>query len=169
MSEKKTEGELTHLTPEGDLNMVDVGDKGISVRTARAEAVVSMRAETARALLERRLKKGDAYTVARLAGIQAAKETARLIPLCHPLQVEKIDVVLDPPNEAERCEKKSTVRIESFVRCESKTGVEMEALTAVAVASLTLYDMCKAIDRSMEVVSIRLLEKTGGQEDFRVT
>lgn len=160
--------DLTHLTPGGDLSMVDVGDKEVTTRTARAEAVVRMETATAKALSERKLKKGDAYAVAKIAGIQAAKETGRLIPLCHTLQIEKVDVTLDDPIAEAPPSEKSTVRIESFVRVHAKTGVEMEALTAVSVAALTLYDMCKAMDKGIEVVSIRLLEKTGGKSDLSV-
>jgi cyclic pyranopterin phosphate synthase len=159
--------ELTHLTPGGDLTMVDVGDKEPTTRTARAEAVVRMETATAKALSERKLKKGDAYAVAKIAGIQAAKETARLIPLCHNLHIEKVDVTLDEPMPDKGLADKSTVRIESFVRVHAKTGVEMEALVAVSVAALTLYDMCKAMDKGIEVVSIKLLEKTGGRSDLK--
>jgi cyclic pyranopterin phosphate synthase len=159
--------ELSHLDERGNPRMVDVGDKAITLRTARAEAVVRMNRETAEALAARSLKKGDAFTVAQIAGIQAAKETSRLIPLCHPLPLDKIDVDFESPDPDPDNPEKVLIRVTSFLRCEAKTGVEMEALTAVSVAALALYDMCKAIDRRMEVASIRLVEKTGGKEDFR--
>ncbi|MCA9434277.1 MAG: cyclic pyranopterin monophosphate synthase MoaC [Candidatus Omnitrophica bacterium] len=155
--------DLTHLTSEGDLHMVDVGDKSVTTRVARAEAVLQMKKETAEAIRARTLKKGDAFTVAKIAGINAAKETARLIPLCHTLPIEKVDVQIE---EMDSAAEDARFRIESLVRCEGKTGVEMEALTAVSVAALTFYDMCKAIDREMEVVRIRLIEKRGGKSDF---
>lgn len=156
--------DLTHVGPEGDLRMVDVGDKARTTRTARAEATILMKPETAEAILSRSLKKGDVFAVAKIAGINAAKETARLIPLCHTLQIEKVDVQIEPAPASESGD--ARFRIESFVRCEGKTGVEMEALTAVSVAALTIYDMCKAIDREMQVESIRLLEKTGGATNY---
>lgn len=161
MNESK---DLTHVGPEGDLRMVDVGDKERTTRTARAVAMVRMKPETAEAILARSLKKGDVFAVAKIAGVNAAKETARLIPLCHSLHLEKIDVRIEPAAPSESGE--AGFRIESFVRCEGKTGVEMEALTAVSVAALAMYDMCKAIDREMRVESIRLLEKTGGKSNY---
>ena len=158
--------QLSHVTPEGDLHMVDVGDKRATTRIARAEAILRMKKETAFAIRERSLKKGDVFAVAKVAGINAAKETARLIPLCHSILIEKVEIEIEEYDL--QSETEAGYRVQSTVRCEGKTGVEMEALTAVSVAALTIYDMCKAIDRGMEVVRIRLLEKSGGRTDFVV-
>jgi len=137
--------------------MVDVSAKAVTEREAVARGEVSMRPATLTAIASGEVPKGDVLAVARLAGIMAAKRTADLVPLCHPLPLSHVDVVLtaDPAG--------SRVRIESRVRVAARTGVEMEALTAVAVAALTLYDMCKAIDRDMTLGSIRLVEKRGGR------
>ncbi len=156
--------QLSHVTSEGDLQMVDVGDKNITTRVARAVAILKMKKETAEAIRARSLKKGDVFAVSKIAGINAAKETARLIPLCHTLQLEKVDIQINEEDSEDGAY--SVFRLESYVRCEAKTGVEMEALTAVSVASLTFYDMCKAIDKEMEVVGIRLIEKSGGKSDY---
>ncbi len=145
---------LTHLDEAGAAHMVDVGEKPVTRRRAVAEAVVRMRPETLAMIAEGRAPKGDVFAVARIAGIQAAKRTADLIPLCHPLPITAASVDLVP------CE--SSVRITAVVETDGKTGIEMEALTAAAVAALALYDMCKAIDRGMTVDGVRLLEKTGG-------
>lgn len=148
--------ELTHLDAQGQAHMVDVGAKPQSERFASARAVVVMAPETLRAIREGAIKKGDVLTVARIAGIMAAKRTAELIPLCHPLALTHVDVqlVLDEATQA--------VQITGTARTTGKTGVEMEALTAVTVAALTIYDMAKAIDRSMRIEGIALLEKRGG-------
>jgi len=148
--------ELTHFSPDGASRMVDVGEKSISRRTARAEGVVLMQAETLRILQDRKFSKGDVLEVARLAGIMATKRTADLIPLCHVLPLERVEVQYSFLGE-------SGVRVEVSVSTEAKTGVEMEALTAVSVTCLTIYDMCKSVDRGMEINGIRLLEKTGGR------
>jgi cyclic pyranopterin phosphate synthase len=137
--------------------MVDVSAKGVTAREAVARGEVTMQAATLAAIAAGGVPKGDVLAVARLAGIMAAKRTADLIPLCHPLPLSHVDVELTPDPGGLR------VRIESRVRVEARTGVEMEALTAVAVAGLTLYDMCKAIDRGMTIGPIRLLEKRGGR------
>jgi cyclic pyranopterin monophosphate synthase len=137
--------------------MVDVSAKGVTAREAVARGEVTMRATTLAAIAAGGLPKGDVLAVARLAGIMAAKRTADLVPLCHPLPLSHVDVELTPDPGGAR------VRVESRVRVEARTGVEMEALTAVAVACLTLYDMCKAIDRGMTIGSIRLIEKRGGR------
>jgi len=137
--------------------MVDVSAKGVTAREAVARGEVTMQAATLAAIAAGGVPKGDVLAVARLAGIMAAKRTADLIPLCHPLPLSHIDVELTPDPGGSR------VRIESRVRVEARTGVEMEALTAVAVAGLTLYDMCKAIDRGMTIGPIRLVEKRGGR------
>ena len=136
--------------------MVDVGEKAVTRRTARAEGFVLMQPETLRLIRDRGVAKGDVLEVARLAGIMATKRTAELIPLCHVLPLEKANVQYSFPTE-------NKVRVEVSVSTEAKTGVEMEALTAVSVTCLTIYDMCKSVDRGMEISSIRLLEKTGGR------
>ena len=137
--------------------MVDVSAKNVTAREAVARGEVAMRPETLAAIAAGEMPKGDVLAVARLAGIMAAKRTADLVPLCHPLPLSHVDVRLTPDPDGAR------VRIESRVRVEARTGVEMEALTAVAVAGLTLYDMCKAIDRDMRIGAIRLVEKRGGR------
>ena len=143
---------LTHVDDAGRARMVDVGDKPPQRRTARAEGFIALAPETLRLIAESRMKKGDVLTVAQVAGIQAAKRTAELIPLCHTLTLEKVDVQLRPAAGG--------VAATSEVRCTGKTGVEMEALTAVSVALLAVYDMCKAVDRDMRIGEIRLIEKT---------
>lgn len=148
--------EFTHFSSDGASRMVDVGEKAVTRRTARAEGFVLMQPETLRLIRDRGLAKGDVLEVARLAGIMATKRTAELIPLCHVLPLEKADVQYSFPTE-------NSVRVEVCVSSEAKTGVEMEALTAVSVTCLTIYDMCKSVDRGMEISSIRLLEKTGGR------
>ncbi len=147
---------FSHLDEEGRARMVDVGDKPATRRTARATGRVTMAPETLRLLAARELPKGDVLAVARVAGIMAAKETARLVPLCHPLNIENVAVDFNLDEE------RAIVHIEAAVSLTGKTGVEMEALTAVSVAALTIYDMCKAVDKGMEIGGIRLLEKTGG-------
>jgi cyclic pyranopterin phosphate synthase len=137
--------------------MVDVGDKPDTVREARARGTVLMQPATLTLLQGHEIKKGDVLAVAKIAGIMAAKRTAELIPLCHPLPLTSIDVSFRPYIEQGRLE------IESVARVIGKTGVEMEALTAVAVAALTVYDMCKAVDREMTITAIRLIEKRGGR------
>lgn len=146
---------LTHTDDEGRARMVDVGDKPVTTRTAAASGFVRMAPATVEAIRERRTPKGDPLEVARLAGIMAAKRTAELIPLCHPLPLNHADVQIDLRDEG--------VAILATARTESKTGVEMEALTAASVAALTIYDMCKAIDKAMVITGIRLESKTGGR------
>lgn len=148
-------GEFSHFAADGASRMVDVGDKAVTRRMARAEGFVLMQSETMRSLQERKFSKGDVLEVARLAGIMATKRTSDLIPLCHVLPLEKVNI--DFSFEVSR------VRVEVSVSTEAKTGVEMEALTAVAVSCLTIYDMCKSVDREMEINTIRLLEKSGGR------
>jgi cyclic pyranopterin phosphate synthase len=148
---------LTHLDRRGRARMVDVSTKMVTRREAVARGEVSMRPETLARIASGALPKGDVLGVARLAGIMAAKRTADLIPLCHPLPLSHVDVELRPDVAGAR------VLIESRVAVEARTGVEMEALTAVAVAGLTLYDMCKAVDREMTIGAIRLVRKTGGR------
>ncbi len=148
---------LTHLDETGRVNMVDVGHKPDTERVAIARGQVSMQPETLALIREGALKKGDVLAVAQIAGIMAAKRTAELIPLCHPLFLTKIDVELALDEEHSR------VTIEARVQTTGKTGVEMEALTAVSAAALTVYDMAKAVDRRMRIEAIRLVEKRGGQ------
>lgn len=149
--------QLTHLDQQGNARMVDVGDKPDTERMAIAAGVVYMQPETLRLIREGALKKGDVLTVARLAGIMGAKKTSELIPLCHPLPLTHIAVELELNDEL------GGVTIRATARTSGKTGVEMEALTAVSVAALTIYDMAKAVDRGMRLSDIRLLEKHGGQ------
>ena len=156
------ESGLTHLSARGEAHMVDVGDKAVTQREARARGALRMAPETRRRLLAEDTPKGDVFASARIAGIQAAKKTADLIPLCHPLSLSAVSVTLEPDPDGER------VWIEATVRCTGKTGVEMEALTAVSVAALTLYDMLKGIDRDMVIESIALHEKSGGRRGHYV-
>ena len=148
---------LTHLDSSGHAQMVDVSGKPATLREAIAEGYVRMQPQTLAAIIAGDLPKGDVIGTARIAGIMAAKQTASLIPLCHPLPLKKISVELTP-NEA-----RSHYRIEARVRTQAQTGVEMEALTAVSVAALTLYDMAKAVEKSMVIENIRLLRKSGGK------
>lgn len=148
---------LSHLDDKGRARMVDVSDKEVSRRIATAAGRVSMAPETLALIVEGSLPKGDVLAVARLAGVMAAKRTSELIPLCHPLNIDSIAVELRPePGSA-------ALAIEATVKVAGRTGVEMEALTAVAIAALTVYDMCKAVDRSMVVGDIRLIHKSGGR------
>jgi cyclic pyranopterin phosphate synthase len=149
--------ELSHFNPAGEAHMVDVGDKDVTRRMAVAEGWIRMQAATLDRIVAGAHAKGDVLGVARLAGIMAAKRTADLIPLCHPLALTRVAVDLEPQPEH------SAVRCQATVETLGRTGVEMEALTAVQVALLTVYDMCKAVDRGMTMTDIRLLEKTGGQ------
>lgn len=154
--------DFTHFDEQGRARMVDVGEKPVSRRTAVAAASVKVNADTFRLIRTGGVKKGDVLTVAQIAGIMGAKKTSDLIPLCHPIPVRGIEVSLCP--EEENC----TIEIVASVKCDGKTGVEMEALTAVSVAALTVYDMCKAVQKDIVITDIRLLEKTGGVHgDFR--
>lgn len=148
--------ELTHFGPDGGSRMVDVGHKETTARYARSTAVVTMREETLAKVMAGDAAKGDVLGVARLAGIMAAKRTGDWIPLCHPLSLDGIELSFEYVNERQ-------LRIISEVRVTAKTGVEMESLVAVSAAALTVYDMCKAIDRGMVIESIQLEEKSGGQ------
>lgn len=147
---------LTHFDEAGGARMVDVGEKPVTTRRARASGRVAMEPDTLRLIRDRRVAKGDVLEVARLAGIMAAKRTASLIPLCHPVPLDTVEVRFDFPTDR-------VVAIEAEARATARTGVEMEALTAVAAAALTVYDMCKAVDRGMTVERIRLEEKSGGK------
>ena len=149
--------QLTHVDRSGKAQMVDVGDKPDTRREAIARGRVVMRPETLALIRDNAFDKGDVLGVARIAGIMGAKNTSQLIPLCHPLPLNKIAVEFDLDEEA------SAVEITSTARTTGKTGVEMEALTAVSVAALTIYDMCKAVDRAMRIEAVRLARKTGGK------
>jgi cyclic pyranopterin phosphate synthase len=153
---------LTHLGADGKADMVDVGAKAQTERTAIAEGLVTMRAETLKTIVEGNAKKGDVLGAARIAGIMAAKKTHELIPLCHPLLLTKVAVDIEPD------EALPGLRVTALARVTGKTGVEMEALTAASVACLTIYDMAKAVDRGMVISGIRLVQKTGGKSgDYR--
>jgi cyclic pyranopterin phosphate synthase len=142
---------LTHTDSKGKLNMVDVASKPDQERTATAEGKIILREQTLQLIRENALKKGDVLTVAEIAGIQGGKRTSELIPLCHPLPIAKLDVKAKLEDDG--------VRVTGFAKCIGKTGIEMEALTAVNIALLTIYDMCKAVDKEMHMEGIRLIEK----------
>ncbi|KAA3512073.1 cyclic pyranopterin monophosphate synthase MoaC [Agrobacterium rosae] len=148
---------LTHIGASGEAHMVDVGDKAETIRVAVAEGFVKMKPETLSLIRDGNAKKGDVIGTARLAGIMAAKQTSNLIPLCHPLMLTKVSVDISEDDAL------PGLRVQATVKLSGKTGVEMEALTAVSIACLTIYDMAKAADKGMEIGSIRLLEKTGGK------
>jgi cyclic pyranopterin phosphate synthase len=148
---------LTHLDESGRVQMVDVGEKPDTERVAVAKGEVQMQPETLRLIAEGGTPKGDVLTAAQIAGIMAAKRTPDLIPLCHPLQLTKVDV------EFEIEEENARIEITATVCCRGKTGVEMEALTAVSVAALTIYDMAKAVEKTMRIVNVRLVQKSGGK------
>jgi cyclic pyranopterin phosphate synthase len=148
---------LTHLDDKGSARMVDVTDKAPTQRTARAEGFVAMAPATLALVEKGEAKKGDVLATARIAGIMAAKKTHELIPLCHPLNITKVAMELEP------CTAPAGIRVTAEVRVAGPTGVEMEALTAVSVACLTIYDMLKAADKAMRIDGVRLLEKTGGR------
>ncbi|NJN17180.1 MAG: cyclic pyranopterin monophosphate synthase MoaC [Oscillochloris sp.] len=163
MSEGSESEKLTHLDAEGRAHMVDVGAKAETQREAVARGSVYMRPETLRMILDGAAPKGDVLAAARIAGIMAAKRTPDLIPLCHTLLLTHVGVDLTPDADA------SVLRIEATVRTKGQTGVEMEALTAVSVAALTIYDMCKAVDRNMRISDLRLASKSGGRSgDLRL-
>ena len=150
---------LTHINENGEAVMVDVGGKDITVRTARAYARIKMQSKTLEALLYSDLKKGDGLSAARIAGIMGAKKTSGLIPLCHNIPMDKITVDFEKESD-------TTLGIYVSAKCTYKTGIEMEALTGASVAALTVYDMCKAMDRAMVIEEIKLLDKTGGKSDY---
>jgi cyclic pyranopterin phosphate synthase len=149
--------QLSHLDEKGRARMVDVSEKEITSRNAVARGTIHMRPETLELIRQGKVEKGDVFSVARVAGIMAAKKTSELIPMCHPLNITSVQITLTPENNPAR------VDIEASVRVSGKTGVEMEAMTAVAAAGLTIYDMCKAVDREMIIGEIRLVEKSGGK------
>ncbi len=152
----ESEAALSHIDRQGRACMVDVGDKQVTDRLAVAAAVLHMKPATLKLILTGRVAKGEVLAVARVAGIMAAKKTSALIPLCHPLPIEVAQIDFTPRSGGR-------LEVEARVRCTSKTGVEMEALTAVSVAALTVYDMCKAVDRGMIITDVRLVEKSGGR------
>lgn len=149
--------QLTHLDQHGNANMVDITKKSTTDRIARAQAIVTMQPSTMALLIEGNHKKGDVLTVAKIAGIQAAKQCSNLIPLCHPLALSSIDIDLEVD------EANNTVHIVTSCKVSGQTGVEMEALTAASVTALTIYDMCKAVDKTMVIGNIKLLHKSGGK------
>jgi cyclic pyranopterin phosphate synthase len=148
---------LSHLDAEGKARMVDVSGKDATERIAVARGTLFMRAETLALIMEKKVEKGDVFSVARVAGIMAAKKTSELIPMCHPLNITSVEIFLSPEPNPPR------VEIEAVVKVTGKTGVEMEAMTAAAVSGLTIYDMCKAADREMTLSEIRLVKKSGGK------
>lgn len=152
-----TDDQLNHFNQRGEAHMVDVGEKDVTQRTAVAEGSISMQAETLQRIIEGNHKKGDVLAVARVAGVMASKRTADLVPLCHPLQLTHVDIQLNVD------EKKQIVHCVAEVKTDGKTGVEMEALTAVQITLLTIYDMCKAMDRGMVMSDIGLVKKSGGK------
>ena len=150
-------GELTHMDASGRAKMVDVGEKGETLREGGAEAVISMKPETLALIKEGRIKKGDVLAVAQVAGVMGAKKTPDLIPMCHPIEITGVDFSFQIDDAA------SSITIQASVRNIGRTGVEMEALTAVSVAALTIYDMCKAVDRGMTIDGMTLVRKSGGR------
>lgn len=162
------EARFSHLDEQGRLQMVDVTDKRHSVREALAAGEVHLQRRTLELLHAGALQKGDVLACARVAGISAAKRTAELIPLCHPIALSWVDVRISVLREGgEEAEDHAVLGIEATAKAQDATGVEMEALTAVSVAALTIYDMCKAVDKGMRIERVRLLRKTGGKSDYR--
>ena len=156
MREKKVP-RLSHLDEAGRARMVNVSDKDVTHRVAVARGRIIMKPETLALIVERKVDKGDVFAVARVAGIMAAKKTPELIPMCHPLNISAVEISLTPRENPAR------VEIEATVRVSGKTGVEMEAMTAVVACGLTIYDMCKAVDRDMSLEAVRLMQKSGGK------
>lgn len=148
--------QLTHLDEKGAARMVNVGEKPVTQRIAQAQSVITMQPETLRMIADGRAPKGDVFACARIAGIMAAKKTAELIPMCHPIPIESVEISIEAASDTE-------VRVVSTLGCSHKTGIEMEALTAASVAALTIYDMCKAVDRGMRIDGTMLLYKNGGK------
>lgn len=149
--------DLTHFNASGEAHMVDVGNKDITTREGVADGRIYMEAETLKKIMEGSHKKGDVLGIARIAGIMGSKKTPDLVPLCHPIMITSVDVELTPEPE------KNAVYCKATVRCNGQTGVEMETITAVQVALLTIYDMCKAVDRGMVISEVGLLSKSGGK------
>ena len=155
--------EFTHFDDMGNARMVDVSDKEVTRRTATAVGTVTVSREVMDAVLGRKVKKGDVFTVAQTAGIMGTKRTSDLIPMCHPLNITKAKVECEPVGAGEREDGRVGIHITTTCGVTGKTGIEMEALTAASVACLTVYDMCKAVDRGMEIMDVRLLKKDGGK------
>ncbi|MDR2196691.1 MAG: cyclic pyranopterin monophosphate synthase MoaC [Coriobacteriales bacterium] len=153
---------LTHLDEKGAAHMVDVGTKQSTARVAVAEGFIAMAPTTLAMIVEGTAPKGDVLAVARVAGIMASKQTSALIPLCHPLNITRAAVELTPVSAGERADGRVGIRVEATLGVRGQTGIEMEALTAASIACLTIYDMCKAVDRGMEIGEVRLLHKSGG-------
>ena len=151
---------LTHFNRAGEAHMVDVGDKPVSHRIAVAEGTIHMQPETLDLILQGKHKKGDVLAIARVAGIMAAKKTSELIPLCHPISITHIEIELEPQK------KNNAIYCRAMTETRNKTGVEMEALTAVQITLLTIYDMCKSVDRGMTIDNVQLLEKSGGKSGY---
>ncbi|MDD5228431.1 MAG: cyclic pyranopterin monophosphate synthase MoaC [Methylococcales bacterium] len=152
-----TTPQLTHFNAAGDAHMVDVGDKNFTYRIAITEGFISLQSATLTLILQGGHKKGDVLGIARIAGIMASKRTSDLIPLCHPLPLTHVEIILTPELENQR------IRCQTTAKTHGQTGVEMEALMATQIALLTIYDMCKAVDRGMTIDGVRLLEKSGGK------
>ena len=148
--------ELTHIDENGAARMVDVSEKAVTVRTASAQAVITMKAQTLQMITDGTAPKGDVFACARIAGIMAAKRTSDLIPMCHPIPIDSVKAEIETISETQ-------VRVISRLKCTHKTGIEMEALTAASVAALTIYDMVKAVDRGMRIDEVLLLHKDGGK------
>ncbi len=149
--------EFSHLDETGGISMVDVGSKRVTAREAVAVATVRMKPQTLTKLVERALPKGDVLTTAKVAGVLAAKQTPSLIPLTHPVEINSADITFDLDREA------GTIEVRAIVRCDGKTGVEMEAMTACAIAALTIYDMCKSAEKGISIESLQLVRKSGGK------
>ena len=157
------EQKLTHIDEKGDVRMVDVSAKPDTERIAVAEGFIAMHQETLDLIVEGKAAKGDVLACARVAGVRAAKQTSTLIPMCHPLNITKAKVECEPVGAGEREDGRVGIHITTTCGVTGKTGIEMEALTAASVACLTVYDMCKAVDRGMEIMDVRLLKKDGGK------
>ena len=158
-----TDRQLTHIDEKGDVRMVDVSQKADTERVAVAEGFISMKPETLALIVEGAAAKGDVLACARVAGVMAAKRTSDLIPMCHPLNITKAKMDCEPVAEGVRSDGRVGIRVTVTCGVTGKTGIEMEALTAASVACLTVYDMCKAVDRGMEITDVRLLKKDGGK------
>ena len=158
-----TDQQLTHIDEQGDVRMVDVSHKADTERVAVAEGFISMKPETLALIVEGKAAKGDVLACARVAGVMAAKQTSALIPMCHPLNITKAKVECTPVQAGERKDGRVGIHVTTTCGVTGKTGIEMEALTAASVACLTVYDMCKAVDRGMEIMDVRLLKKEGGK------
>lgn len=154
---------LTHINEKGEVRMVDVSAKPDTVRVAIAEGFIAMHEETLALIVEGRAAKGDVLACARVAGVMAAKQTSTLIPMCHPLPITKAHIECTPVSKGQRSDGRVGIHVVATTGVTGKTGIEMEALTAASVACLTIYDMCKAVDRGMEISDVRLLKKEGGK------